>query len=46
MIANAVERRVTQAAIRQFEEALARLDEDARNRPEWIRMGLLNGMAS
>ncbi len=44
MIANEVQRRVTQAAIRTFEDALARLDEDARDRPEWIRAGLRAGM--
>jgi ribosome-binding protein aMBF1 (putative translation factor) len=46
MIANEVQRRVTQAAIRKFEDALARLDEDARDRPEWIRAGLRAGMES
>lgn len=46
MIANEVQRRVTQAAIRKFEDALARLDEDAKDRPEWIRAGLRAGMES
>jgi ribosome-binding protein aMBF1 (putative translation factor) len=39
MIANEVQRRVTQTAIREFEESLARLDADARNSsPEMRRM--------
>ena len=46
MIANELQRRVTQTAIREFEEALARLDEDAKDRPEWIRKGLREGMES
>jgi ribosome-binding protein aMBF1 (putative translation factor) len=46
MIANELQRRVTQAAIRKFEEALARLDADAKDRPEWIRKGLREGMES
>jgi len=46
MIANELQRRVTQTAIRDFEEALARLDEDAKDRPEWIRKGLREGMES
>jgi DNA-binding XRE family transcriptional regulator len=46
MITNEVQRRVTQTAIREFEHALARLDEDARDRPEWIRTGLREGMQS
>ena len=46
MIANEVQRRVTQTAIREFEEALARLDEDAKDRPEWVRKGLREGMES
>jgi hypothetical protein len=44
MIANELRRRVTQTAIRELEEALARLDEDAKDRPEWIRKGLREGM--
>ncbi len=46
MIANELQRRVTQTAIREFEEALARLDADAKDRPEWIRKGLREGMES
>jgi len=46
MIANELQRRVTQTAIRELEEALARLDEDAKDRPEWIRKGLREGMES
>ena len=46
MIANELQRRVTQTAIRDFEEALARLDEDAKDRPAWIRKGLREGMES
>ena len=46
MIANELQRRVTQTAIREFEEALACLDEDAKDRPEWIRKGLREGMES
>ncbi len=46
MITNEVQRRVTQAAIREFEEALARVDQDARDRPEWVRRGLREGMES
>jgi hypothetical protein len=46
MIANELQRRVTQTAIRELEEALAGLDEDAKDRPEWIRKGLREGMES
>lgn len=46
MIANELQRRVTQTAIREFEEALARLDQDAKDRPAWIRKGLREGMES
>jgi DNA-binding XRE family transcriptional regulator len=46
MIANELQRRVTQTAIREFEAALARLDADAQDRPEWIRKGLREGMES
>ncbi|MCC7368795.1 MAG: helix-turn-helix domain-containing protein [Chloroflexi bacterium] len=46
MIANELQRRVTQTAIREFEEALARLDADAGDRPEWVRTGLRAGMES
>ncbi len=46
MITNEVQSRVTQTAIREFEEALAHLDEDAKDRPEWIRKGLREGMES
>ena len=46
MIANEVQRRVTQTAIREFEEALARLDDDAKDSPAWIRKGMREGMES
>jgi ribosome-binding protein aMBF1 (putative translation factor) len=46
MIANEVQRRVTQTAIREFEEALARVDADAKGRPAWVRKGLREGMES
>lgn len=46
MIANEVQRRVTQTAVREFEEALARLDSDARDTPEWVRKGMREGMES
>jgi DNA-binding XRE family transcriptional regulator len=46
MIANEVQRRVTQTAIREFEDALAHLDEDTKGRPAWIRKGLREGMES
>jgi ribosome-binding protein aMBF1 (putative translation factor) len=46
VIANEVQRRVTQTAIRGFEEALARLDEDARDSPDWVRTGMREGMES
>ncbi|HEV8634429.1 MAG TPA: helix-turn-helix transcriptional regulator [Chloroflexota bacterium] len=46
MIANEVQRRVTQTAIREFEEALARLAEDARDSPDWVRKGMREGMES
>jgi len=46
MIANEVQRHVTQTAIREFEEALAHLDGDAKDRPEWVRKGLREGMES
>jgi DNA-binding XRE family transcriptional regulator len=46
MIANEVQRRVTQTAIREFEAVLARLDEDAKDRPEWIHKGLREGTES
>jgi ribosome-binding protein aMBF1 (putative translation factor) len=46
VIANEVQRRVTQSAIREFEEALARLDEDAGGSPEWVRRGMREGMES
>ena len=45
-IGNEVQRRVTQSAIREFEEALTRLDEDAKDSPEWVRRGLREGMES
>jgi chromosome condensin MukBEF MukE localization factor len=45
-IGNEVQRRVTQTAIREFEEALTRLDEDAKDSPEWVRRGLREGMES
>jgi len=46
MIANELQRRVTQTAIRKVEDALAHLDEDAKGRPEWVRKGLREGMVS
>ena len=46
MIANEVQRRVTQTAIREFEEALAHVDQDAKDRPDWVRKGLREGMES
>ena len=46
MIATELQRRVTQTAIRELEEAVVRLDEDAEDRPEWIRKGLREGMES
>jgi DNA-binding transcriptional regulator YiaG len=46
VIANEVQRRVTQTAIREFEEALARLAEDARDSPDWVRKGMREGMES
>jgi ribosome-binding protein aMBF1 (putative translation factor) len=46
VIANEVQRRVTQTAIREFEAALARLDQDAEGSPEWVRKGLREGMES
>jgi len=46
MIANELQRRVTQTAIRKFEDALAHLDEDSKGRPEWVRKGLREGMVS
>jgi DNA-binding Xre family transcriptional regulator len=48
-IGNEVQRRVTQTAIRdlaEVEEALTRLDEDAKDSPEWVRRGLREGMES
>lgn len=39
-------REVTRAAIREFEEALARLGEDANGSPDWVRRGLRAGMES
>lgn len=46
MIANEVQRRVTEASIRDFEAALARLDQDATNSPAWVREGMRAGMES
>ena len=46
MIANKVQRRVTQTAIREFEEALAHLDDDAKSSPDWVRKGMREGMES
>jgi ribosome-binding protein aMBF1 (putative translation factor) len=46
MIANEVQRRVTQTAIREFEEALARLDDHAKDSPDWVRKGMREGMES
>ena len=43
MIANELQRRVTQTAIREFEEALARLDEDAKDRPAGSARGSARG---
>jgi DNA-binding XRE family transcriptional regulator len=37
MIANDLQYRVTQRSARDFEESLARLNADAKGRPEWIR---------
>ena len=37
---------MTQTAIHEFEEALARLDEDAGGSPEWVRKGMREGMES
>src|SRR5205823_1204512 len=39
-------REVTRAAVREFEEALAHLDEDARGSTDWVRRGLRAGMES
>ncbi|HET7771524.1 MAG TPA: helix-turn-helix transcriptional regulator [Chloroflexota bacterium] len=46
MIANEVQRRVTQTAIREFEEALAHVDDDAKGQPDWVRKGMREGMES
>jgi ribosome-binding protein aMBF1 (putative translation factor) len=46
VIANEVQRRVTRTAVREFEEALARLDTDAGDSPEWVRKGTREGMES
>ena len=36
----------TLTAIREFEEALAHLDEDYKDSPEWVRKGTREGMES
>jgi hypothetical protein len=46
VIANDVQYRVTQKAARDFEDSLARLDVDAKDRPEWIRKALREAMES
>jgi len=38
--------RETQKAAREFEEALARLDVDAKDRPSWVRRALREAMES
>jgi ribosome-binding protein aMBF1 (putative translation factor) len=46
VIANELQYRVTQRAARDFEESLARLDADAKDRPEWIRRAMRDAMES
>ena len=46
MIANDLQYRVTQRATRDFEESLARLDADAKDRPAWIRQTMRAAMES
>lgn len=46
MIANDLQYRVTQKAARDFEESLARLDVDAKDRPQWIRTAMREAMES
>lgn len=46
MADNDVQNRVTQKAARDFEESLARLDVDAKDRPQWIRRALREAMES
>ena len=46
MIANDLQYRVTQKAAREFEESLARLDPDAKDRPAWVRRAMREAMES
>jgi ribosome-binding protein aMBF1 (putative translation factor) len=46
VIANDLQYRVTQKAARDFEESLARLNVDAKDRPAWIRKALREAMES
>ncbi len=46
MIANELQYRTTQRAAREFEEALERLDTDAKDRPDWIRRTMRDAMES
>lgn len=46
MIANDLQYRVTQRAAREFEESLARLDADAKDRPAWMRRAMREAMES
>jgi ribosome-binding protein aMBF1 (putative translation factor) len=46
VIANDLQYRVTQRAARDFEESLARLDADAKDRPAWVRRTMREAMES
>jgi ribosome-binding protein aMBF1 (putative translation factor) len=46
VIANELQYRTTQRAAREFEEALERLDTDAKDRPDWIRRTMRAAMES